>query len=268
MVDTATRTGYAPVNGLQMYYEIYGQGEPLLLLHGAFGTIELWGPILESLAANRQVITVELQGHGRTADIDRPLTFEQLAADSAAFLRHLGVAKADVFGYSLGGITALGLAIENQDLVRKLIVVGAVYNNDAYYPESLAAIKTVSPEMLAGTPLEASYTAVAPDPEGFPALVAKVAALDDAFGGWREAALEAITAPALIVNGDADIRPEHAVQLLRLLGGGVAGDLVGLPRSRLAILPGTTHVGLVVERADWLVAMTEEFLAAPMPEIA
>lgn len=269
MTSAVPQSGYAPVNGLQMYYEIHGEGEPLLLLHGAFGTVELWGPILETLAAKRQVIAVELQGHGRTADIDRPLTYEQLAADSAAFLRHLGVAQTDVFGYSLGGITALGLAIENPDLVRKLVLVGANYNNDAYYPESLAAIKSLTPEMFAGSPPEVSYKAVAPDPEGFPALVAKVvASLDDAFGGWREADLREITSPALIVNGDADIRPEHAVQLFRLLGGGVAGDLVGLPRSRLAILPGTTHVGLVVERADWLVAMTEEFLAAPMPEIA
>jgi pimeloyl-ACP methyl ester carboxylesterase len=265
MPESPGQSGYAPVNGLQMYYEIHGQGEPLLLLHGAFGTVELWGPILETLAANRQVIAVELQGHGRTVDIDRPLTYEQLADDSAEFMRHLGVAQADVFGYSLGGITALGLAIENPDLVRKLVVVGAIYNNEGYYPESLAAIKTLTPEMFAGSPPEMSYKAVAPDPEGFPALVAKVAALDDAFGGWREADVEAITSPALIVNGDADIRPEHAVQLFRLLGGGVAGDLVGLPRSRLAILPGTTHVGLVVERADWLVAMTEDFLNAPLP---
>jgi pimeloyl-ACP methyl ester carboxylesterase len=266
MPDSLRQSGYAPVNGLQMYYEIHGQGEPLLLLHGAFGTVELWGPILETLATNRQVIAVELQGHGRTVDIDRPLTYEQLADDTAEFMRHLGVAQADVFGYSLGGIVALGLAIENPNLVRKLVVVGAVYNNDAYYPESLAAITSLTPEMLAGSPLEEAYQEVAPDPTAFPSLVTRILELDSAFTGWREEDLQEIAAPALIVNGDADIRPEHAVQLFRLLGGGVPGDLVGLPRSRLAILPGTTHVGLVVERADWLVAMTEDFLAAPMPE--
>jgi pimeloyl-ACP methyl ester carboxylesterase len=265
MTQTTPRAGYAPVNGLQMYYEIHGEGEPLLLLHGAFGTIELWGPILETLAANRQVYAVEFQGHGHTADIDRPLTCEQLADDTAAFMRHLGIAQADVFGYSLGGVVALGLAIANPDLVRTLVVIGANYNNDGLYPESLAAIQSLTPEMFAGSPPEVFYKEVAPDPEGFPALVAKVVALDESFGGWREADLEKIASPALIVNGDSDIRPEHAVALFRLLGGGVAGDIVGLPRSRLAILPGTTHVGLVTERADWLVAMTEDFLNAPLP---
>ena len=268
MTEPTPTTGYAPVNGLQMYYEIHGQGDPLLLLHGAFGTIELWGPILTTLAETRQVIAVELQGHGRTADIDRPMTYEQLADDTAAFMRHLGIVQADIFGYSLGGITALGLATKNPDLVRKLVIVGANYTNDAYYPEALAAIETLTPEMFAGSPPEVAYKEVAPNPDAFPALVEKIAALDSAFAGWREEDLQAIAAPALIVNGDADIRPEHAVQLFRLLGGGVSGDIVGLPRSRLAILPGTTHVGIVVERADWLLAMTEDFLAAPLPDQA
>jgi pimeloyl-ACP methyl ester carboxylesterase/uncharacterized protein YndB with AHSA1/START domain len=268
VTETTPQSGYAPVNGLQMYYEIHGQGDPLLLLHGAFGTIELWGPILPTLAESRQVIAVELQGHGRTADIDRPLTYKQLTADAAAFMRQLGLAQADVFGYSLGGIAALGLAIEHPDLVRKLVIVGANYNNDGLYPESRAVIQSLTPEMFAGSPPEVAYKAVAPDPEAFSALVEKVVALDGAFAGWREDDLEAITAPALLIYGDSDLRPEHAVQLFRLLGGGVSGDIMGLPRSRLAILPATTHVGLVTERADWLLAMTEEFLAAPMPDHA
>ena len=265
MTDTP-RAGYAPVNGLQMYYEIHGEGEPLLLLHGAFGTIELWGPILATLAENHQVIAVEFQGHGRTADIDRPLTYEQLVKDTAALMRHLDIEQADIVGYSLGGIVALGLAIEHPDLVRKLAVAGANYNNDGLYPESLAAIESLTPEMFAGSPPETAYLEVAPNPDAFPTLVAKIVELDRAFGGWREEDLQAIEAPALVINGDSDIRPEHAAALFRLLGGGVPGDLVGLPRSRLAILPGTTHVGLVTERADWLVAMIDEFLSTPMPE--
>ncbi|MGH2614465.1 MAG: alpha/beta fold hydrolase [Thermomicrobiales bacterium] len=266
MTGTTPQSGYAPVNGLQMYYEIHGEGEPLVLLHGAFGSVGLWGSILETLAANRQVIAVELQGHGHTADIDRPLTYEQFVEDTAALMEHLGVAHADVVGYSLGGITALGFAIKHPDRVRKLAVVGANYNNEGYYPESLAAIQTLTPELFAGSPPEVAYKEVAPNPEAFPTLVTKIVALDKAFAGWREEDLQAIEAPALIINGDSDIRPEHAVALFRLLGGGVSGDIVGMPRSRLAILPGTTHVGLVVERSDWLLAMTEEFLAAPMPE--
>ena len=266
MTDTSPRAGYAPVNGLQIYYEIHGEGEPLLLLHGAFGTIELWGLILATLAENHQVIAVEFQGHGRTADIDRPLTYEQLVTDTAALMQHLGIEQADIVGYSLGGIVALGLAIEHPGLVRKLVVAGANYNNDALYPESLAAIESLTPEMFAGSPPETAYLEVAPNPDAFPTLVAKIVELDRAFGGWREEDLQAIEAPALVIIGDSDIRPEHAVALFRLLGGGVPGDLVGIPRSRLAILPGTTHVGLVTERADWLVAMTDEFLSAPMPE--
>jgi pimeloyl-ACP methyl ester carboxylesterase len=268
---TPVQSGYAPVNGLNMYYEIHGDtgtqsGTPLVLIHGSFSAIGTsFGLLLPGLAQTRKVIAVELQGHGHTADIDRPLTCEQLADDTAAFMRHLGIAQADVFGYSLGGVVALGLAIANPDLVRTLVVIGANYNNDGLYPESLAAIQSLTPEMFAGSPPEVFYKEVAPDPEGFPALVAKVVALDESFGGWREADLEKIASPALIVNGDSDIRPEHAVALFRLLGGGVAGDIVGLPRSRLAILPGTTHVGLVTERADWLVAMTEDFLNAPLP---
>lgn len=280
MTDTPG-AGYAPVNGLQMYYEIHGGtppssggspsrgvgGEvPLLLLHGAFGTIELWGSILATLAESHQVIAVEFQGHGRTADLDRPLTYEQLVEDTVALMRHLGIEQADVVGYSLGGIVALGLAIEHPNLVRKLAVAGANYNNDGLYPESLAAIASLTPEMFAGSPPETAYLEVAPNPDAFPTLVARIVELGRAFGGWREEDLRAIEAPVLVINGDSDIRPEHAAALFRLLGGGVPGDLVGLPRSRLAILPGTTHVGLVTERADWLVAMIDEFLSTPMPE--
>lgn len=268
MSETTPQTGYAPVNGVQMYYEIHGEGEPLLLLHGALATIGLWGPILETLAENRQVIAVEFQGHGHTADIDRPLTYEHLVEDTAALMRHLGIAHADVVGYSMGGITALGLAISYPDLVRTLAVAGANYNNDGLFPESLAVIESLTPEMFAGSPPEVAYRDVAPNPDGFPALLEKIVAIETTFAGWREGDLQTIVAPALIVNGDSDVRPEHAVALFRLLGGGVSGDIVGLPRSRLAILPATTHVGLVTERADWLAATIEEFLAAPMPESA
>ena len=266
MTKSTPRTGYAPGNGLRMYYEIHGTGEPLVLLHGSFGTIELWGPILASLAEHRQVIAVEQQGHGHTADVDRPLRYEHMAGDTVALLGHLGIGQADVVGYSMGGIVALGIALGHPDLVRKLAVVGTIYNNDGYYPESRAALETLTPELFAGSPIETAYRQSAPDPEAFPTLVAKIKELDATFAGWPPAALRAITAPALIVNGDADIRPEHAVELFRLLGGGVSGDISGLPPARLAILPATTHVALVAERADWLVAMIEEFLGAPLPE--
>jgi pimeloyl-ACP methyl ester carboxylesterase len=264
---TLTKSGYASLNGLKMYYEIHGAGRPLVLLHGAMGTIDMFGALLPSLAKTRQVIAVEQQAHGRTADIDRPLRYEQMADDTAALLRHLNIDNADVFGFSLGGGVAWQFVIRHPDLVRKLVVASATYNNDDLYPEVLAGIETTfTPEAFAGSPIEAAYTRLAPNPDDFPTLVAKVRQLTRGFVGWPPEAVRAIAAPTLIIIGDSDIvRPEGAVELFRLLGGGVPGDFAGLPRSQLAVLPGTTHVGLV-DRAEWLASMIPPFLDAPMPE--
>ena len=266
--DTPPQTGYAPVNGLQMYYEIHGSGEPLVLLHGAFGAIDLWGPILIALAENHQVIAVELQGHGHTADVDRPLSYEQMADDVAALMDHLTVGQADVVGYSMGGTTGLQLAIRHPHLVRKLVAVSPNYRSDGYYPELLAGLQVMTPEIFVGTPEEAAYLRHAPHSEDFPALVEKQKVLPQEFA-FSEEAIAAIAAPALVAMGDSDVvRPEHAVALFRLLGGGVPGDLTGLPSSQLAILPGTTHRSIVGERADLLLAVIEPFLAAPIPDAA
>ncbi len=261
------RTGYAPVNGLQMYYEIHGSGEPLVLLHGAFGAIDLWGSILSNLAENHQVIAVELQGHGHTADIiDRPLGYEQLADDVAALLDHLGIDQADVVGYSMGGTTGLQLAIRHPRLVRKLVAISPNYRSDGYYPELLAGLQVMTPDIFAGTPQEAAYLRHAPHPEDFPVLVEKQKVLPQEFA-FAEEDVAAIAAPTLVVLGDSDVvRPEHAVALFRLLGGGVPGDLVGLPSSQLAILPGTTHATIVLEPTELLLAVIEPFLVAPMPD--
>jgi pimeloyl-ACP methyl ester carboxylesterase len=269
MAEVAPQTGYAPINGLQMYYEIHGAGEPLLLLHGAFGAIDLWGPILTTLAEQHQVIAVEFQGHGHTADIiDRPLGYEQLADDVAAVLDHLAIAKADVVGYSMGGTTGLQLAIRHPARVRKLVAVSANYRSDGYYPELLAGLNMMTLETFAGTPQEDAYLRHAPHPEDFPVLVEKQKVLPQEFA-FAEADIAAIAAPTLLIYGDSDVvRPEHAVALFRLLGGGVPGDLVGLPSSQLAMLPGITHGTIVLERIDELVTMIEAFLAAPMPAAA
>jgi pimeloyl-ACP methyl ester carboxylesterase len=266
-VESSPQTGYAPVNGLQMYYEIHGSGEPLLLLHGAFGAIDLWGPILTTLAEHHQVIAVEFQGHGHTADIiDRPLGYEQLADDVAALMGHLGIAQADVVGYSMGGTTGLQLAIRHPERVRKLVTVSPNYRSDGYYPELLAGLLQMTPGIFVGTPEEAAYLRSAPHPEDFPVLVEKQKILPQAFA-FPDEDVEGITAPTLIVLGDSDVvRPEHGVALFRLLGGGVPGDLVGLPPSQLAILSGTTHRSIVGDRADQLLAVIEPFLDAPMPD--
>ena len=261
---------YAEVNGLRMYYEIHGTGEPLVLLHGAYMTIGAMGPIVPGLAETRQVIAVELQAHGHTADIDRPITYEQMADDTAALLRHLGIGQTDVFGFSMGGGVALQLAIRHPDLLRKLVVASASYTSDGMQPELHEMIPSITPEMFAGSPIEAAYLEVAPNPGDFPRLVEKLKRLDMTPFDWSAEDVRGIEAPTLIVVGDSDaIRLEHAVEMFRLLGGGAMGDLASLPRSQLVVLPGTTHFvppgSGVLDRAEWLLAMVPAFLDAHMP---
>lgn len=266
MTSTQPRTGYAPVNGLNMYYEIHGMGDPLVVIHGSFMTIELMGEIIPKLALSRQVIAVELQGHGHTADIDRSVSYEQLADDTAALLRHLGIGNANIYGYSLGGGVALQVAIRHAELVRKLIIVSAPYSSDGFYPEVLPGIAQVTPDLFNGTPWREAYDRVAPNPEAFSTLIAKVKQLDMVPYAWPPEAVQAITAPTLIVIGDSDgIRPEYAVEMFRLLGGGVFGDMAGLPAAQLAVLPGTTHVGLI-DRAEWLALLISPFLDTPLTQ--
>jgi pimeloyl-ACP methyl ester carboxylesterase len=254
---------YAEVNGLKMYYEIHGTGSPLVMLHGAFMTIGAMGALVSALAEARRVVAVELQGHGHTADIDRPLCYEQIADDVAALLRHLGIEQADVFGYSMGGGAALQLAMRHPKLVRKLVVASASSTSDGVHPEVWEGIEQITPELFAGTPWKEEYDRVAPNPEAFPTLVEKMKQLDSQPYTWPPDEIRAIAAPTMIIVGDSDgTTPEHAVELFRMRGGGVFGDLAGLPSARLAILPGTTHVGLI-HRADWLAPMIGEFLDAP-----
>ena len=269
MNDTS-KVNYAEVNGLNIYYETHRIGQPLVLLHGAYMTIDAMGEIVPELAKTRQVIAVELQGHGRTADVDRPLSYEQMADDTAALLRHLGIEQADVFGFSMGGGVALQVAIRHPEVVRKLVVASASYTSEGLYPEVGEAIETITPELFKGTPLLEEYTRVASNPDDFPTLVAKLKQLDVEPFAWREEDIRGIVAPTLLIIGDSDgTRLEHAVEMFRLLGG-VFGDIVGLPKSRLAVLPGTAHFipGFgILDRAEWLVAMIGEFLDATMAEV-
>ena len=264
------QTGYAPVNGLRMYYEIYGEGRPLLLLHGAYMTIDTLGPILPGLAATRRVIAAEQQGHGHTADVDRPLTYEQMADDTAALLQHLAIDNSDVFGYSMGGAIALQLAIRHPAAVRKLVVASAGYTSDSMHPAALEMFPSITPELFAGTPIEQAYLRNAPNPGDFPRLVEKLTQLDTTNFAWPEDDIRGISAPTMIVLGDSDgVRLEHAVELFNLRGGGVMGDLQGMPKSQLAVLPGTSHFmpagfGLL-DRADWLMALIPPFLDAATP---
>jgi pimeloyl-ACP methyl ester carboxylesterase len=270
MARPAPQTGYAPVNGLEMYYEIHGSGHPLVLLHGGFGTIETeFGRMLPLVAETRQVIAVELQAHGHTADIDRPLGFEQMADDVAALIAYLELDHADLFGFSLGGGVALQTAIRHPELVRKLLVASAPYRRDGWYPEVLAGMAAMNDagaaEAMLGSPMHDAYISSAPIPEAWPTLVAKLGQLLGEDYDWAKG-VSAIEAPTLVIVGDADsVRPAHAVELFVLLGGGVPGDFAGLPNAQLAVLPGTTHFG-VLASSDQLLPILTAFLDATSPE--
>jgi pimeloyl-ACP methyl ester carboxylesterase len=265
-MTTTAKTGYVPVNGLNMYYEIHGSGQPLVLLHGAFSAIGTsFGALLPELAKGRQVIAFELQAHGRTADIDRPMTIEQLADDTAAAITQLGYEQADIFGYSLGAGVALHLIIRHPELVRKLVLASVSYTFSGMHPGLMDGMGEMSHEMMVGSPWHDEYLKIAPRPEDFPRLFAKKGEMDKKIPELPAEAIQAIQAPTLLIIGDSDIiRPEHAVEMFRLLGGGVMGDMAGLPNSQLAILPGTTHV-TVVYQAAMLLAIIPPFLDAPMP---
>jgi pimeloyl-ACP methyl ester carboxylesterase len=267
MPSTEARTGYASIGDLEMYYEVQGTGRPLLFLHGAYMTVDLLDPLRSRLAETRQVVAPELQGHGRTADVDRPLTYEQMADDAAALLRALELEEADVLGYSMGGGVALQLALRHPEVVRKLVLASAGYSLDAMHPVALEMFPSISPEMFAGSPIEEAYARLAPNPGDFPRLVEKLTLLDTTTYAWPEEEIGAIAAPTLIVLGDADgIRLEHAVELFRLRGGGAMGDITGLPAAQLAVLPGTSHFvppgSGVLDRGEWLLPMIDRFLAA------
>jgi pimeloyl-ACP methyl ester carboxylesterase len=266
--NSTAQTGYVPVNGLNMYYEIHGTGQPLVLLHGAFSAIGTsFGQVLPELAKTRQVIAFELQGHGRTADIDRPLSLEGMAEDVAAALKELRIESADVFGYSTGAAVTLRLAISHPDLVRKLVLASVTYTLGGVHPGLMDGLGEMKPEMMFGSPWHDEYMRIAPNPEDFATLFAKKTQMDKEIQDLPADAIEAIKAPTLLIIGDSDlVRPEHAVEMFRLLGGGVFGDTpAGLPNSQLAVLPGTSHV-TVVQRADLLLAIIPPFLDAPMPE--
>jgi pimeloyl-ACP methyl ester carboxylesterase len=250
-------SGYAAVNGLRMYYEVHGHGgagRPLVLLHGGLLTIELsFGAVLGQLAAGRQVIAAELQGHGRTADIERDFEPGLLAGDVAALLDHLGVGQADVLGFSLGGTVAVQLALDHPARVGRLIPVSVRFAGDGYHQEITdPARHATSTRMPTGEDfrqMREAYARVAPDPDHFDAFWAKVGQAANGHPGWTPGELGRITAPALLVFGDHDfVRLEHAVQVHELI-----------PGAQLAVLPGATHAG-VLRRADLVVPLVNGFL--------
>ncbi len=266
-----TAGNYASVNGLNLYYETYGgAGKPLVLLHGGVGAIEMFGEVLPRLAEGRQVIAVDLQAHGRTADVERPMRFELMADDIAALIKRLGLERTDVMGYSLGGGVALQTTIRHPDVVRKLVLVSTPFKRDGWYPEVLAGMAQMGPqaaEPMKQTPMYQLYASIAPRPEDWPVLLTKLGELLRQDYDWSKD-VAGIKAPTLIVVGDADsVRTSHAVELFELLGGGKADagwDGAGMSNSQLAILPGTTHY--YIFSSPTLAPTVTPFLDAPMPK--
>jgi pimeloyl-ACP methyl ester carboxylesterase len=256
-------TGYAPVNGLKMYYEVHGSGEPVVLLHGAFMTItNNWTGWIGELSKTRKVIAVEMQGHGRTADIDREFSSEHLADDVAALLDYLKIPSADLIGYSMGGGVAMQCAIRHPDKVRKVVVISSTFRRDGMVKEALDALPKLTADDFKGSPIEEEYKRLSPTPDEFPKFVKRVlatASKGDDFGADK---LKATTAPMFFIHGDADgVRLEHVAEMFRLKGGEIHGDMKPRSASRLAILPNTTHVTLM-QRMPVIVPMVNDFLDA------
>jgi len=262
--QTASAGNRINVHGMQIYYEVSGQGDPLIVLHGAHMNIDTMGKIIPMLAQTHKVYALEFQGHGRTNDIDRPITYENLADDVAAFMDVLKLAKSDVFGYSMGAAVGLQLAIRHPEKVDQLVAASVSYSEDGWQPAYKDFIPEMTPELFA--PFEEAWKKLAPNPAGYPAFIDKMIALEHEPMDW-ESGVKALRAPVLIITGDADVTTlEHSVALFRLLGGGVMGDMgVPLPASRLAVLPATSHTAIITQ-ADLLLALIEPFLKGERPK--
>lgn len=263
----AGKTGYAPVNGLNLYYEIQGAGEPLFLLHGGLGSTAMFGDLVRLFAKSRQVITVDLPAHGRTADIDRPITHEAMADDVAALMKYLHIEKADLLGYSLGAGVALQTGVRYPALVRRLVIVSTVFKRDGWYPEILglmAQMGAATAEQMKPSPLYKQYASVAPRPDDWPVLVTKMSDLLRKEFDWS-IDVAGIKAPTMLVFGDADaVRPAHIMEFFGLLGGGKKDggwDGSGISSARLAILPGVTHYNIV--QSPLLATVVGPFLDIP-----
>jgi pimeloyl-ACP methyl ester carboxylesterase len=242
-----TKSGHVTANGVSYYYEVHGKGEPLLLLHGGLGSIDMFRHSLPVFAKSRRVIAVDLYGHGRTALTDRPVSLTDVGDDMAAVLQKLGYKQVDVFGYSMGGGVAFRLAVQHPEMVRRLALVSAGYAQDGFYPEMLpmqAQVGAAMAEHMKDTPMYKSYMAVAPKPEDFPRLLDRMGELMRKPYDWSED-VKKLTMPVMLVYADSDMfRPEHIVKFYQLLGGGLkdAGwQREHMSRNRLAILPDLTH---------------------------
>jgi pimeloyl-ACP methyl ester carboxylesterase len=241
------KSGHVEAGGISYYYEIRGEGEPLLLLHGGLGSIDMFAPVMPILTEKRQIIGVDLQGHGRTPLGNRPISLEAMGADMAEILGKLGYDKVDALGYSMGAGVAFQLAVQHPEKLRRLVLVSAGYAQDGFYPEMIALQAQLGAKMadfMKETPMYKSYVAIAPKPEDFPRLLDAMGEFIRRPYDWS-AEVAKLTMPVMLVYGDSDMfRPEHIVKFYQLLGGGLrdAGwQRENMAKNRLAILPGHTH---------------------------
>jgi pimeloyl-ACP methyl ester carboxylesterase len=275
---SVTKSGYADVNGGHHYYEVRGDltsgKTPLVVLHGSLMSADAMAPLVERFARSRPVIALDARGHGRTRDIPGPITYELLADDVAGVLAALGVARADVLGYSMGGTTAIVLAVRHPERVNKVVSLSGPYSPEGWYPEVRKGFDQWSPTMLAGTGLEAEYKRLSPTPDGLLTLIPKLKAMETAPWGIPEERVRALGARTMLVVGDADgLQLDYALKLFALRGGGdrdaaVKGFLADAPRARLAVLPATSHVGMMA-RPQLIVDVVTPFLddeKPPMPD--
>ena len=267
MTSRTSVSSIAHVNGIELGYQVFGTGSPLVLLHGGFGSVEMFGPNVELLAAGRRVIGVDLQSHGRSPVADRPMRFETMADDIAALIKELELERVAIMGFSLGGAVALRTAIQHPELVERLVLVSTVFKRSGWYPEMTAAMDAMGPEMaeaLKRSPMYEAYSRIAPRKEDWPVLVKQLTTALKIDYDWS-AEIASLQMPVMIVVGDADgVPPSHAVDFFSLLGGGKCDanwDRTGMTHHRLAILPGVTHYDINVTPA--LAAAVIPFLEGP-----
>ncbi len=242
-------SGYAPVNGIKVYYEVYGEGKPLVLLHGAFMTIEMnWGQLIPELSKTRKVIAIEMQGHGHTPFSDRKLDLATMASDVVGVMDHLKVDSADVVGYSMGGSVSYQLIIQNPKRVKKLVIISSTYKSSGWLPAVTNGFKSMKPEFLMNTPLKTAYDAVAPDKTKWTKFLEQMIAFVKTPFDMGDANIAKITSPVLLISGDNDgLDKVELMKTYQLLGGGVSADLGPMPKSHLAIVPSQGHVSLMMQ---------------------
>ncbi|MBB6111054.1 Pimeloyl-ACP methyl ester carboxylesterase [Mucilaginibacter lappiensis] len=242
-------SGYIPVNGIKVYYEVYGEGKPIVLLHGAFMTIEgNWGQLIPELSKTRKVIAIEMQGHGHTPFSDRKLDLATLASDVDGVMNYLKVDSADVVGYSMGGSVAYQLIIQSPKRVKKLVIISSTYKSSGWLPQIANAFKNMKPEMFANSPMKTAYDAVAPDKTKWTMFMGQMLAFVGQTFDMGDSNIAKITSPVLIISGDNDgLDKIELAKTYQLLGGGVSADLGPMPKSHLAIVPSQSHVGLMTQ---------------------